>query len=418
MIKLLIIADDFTGALDTGVQFSKKGAKTLVTTDTDIDFFAIPRDVSVLAVDTESRHIPAEEAYARVFALAARAKEAEIECIYKKTDSTLRGNIGAELDAVVKAAGETVMFVPAYPKSGRTTLNGIQYVNGVPLGETAIAKDPIDPVTLSSVTDIIALQTGRKAMRVPLICCGRAHFSELDSIYVFDSETDEDLDLVAWALNNEGKTRVLAGCAGFAEKLPELLKLKTVDLPEPMTAQHTLIAAGSVNPVSLAQLDNGAKYGFVNICLTPEQKLASGEDGAALRAEAADAVLAGLRSSGKAALRAIGERADMDAAAEYAASAGIDASAVPAMVADAMGGIVSSVFAAGERPNLVVFGGDTLLSVLKKLGCTGLIPHTEIAPGIVMSRVLCPTGDFEVITKAGGFGTEDAVGDIVRFLSR
>jgi len=416
MIKLLIIADDFTGALDTGVQFAKQGVRTLVTTDRDIPLSSVPHDVSVLSVDLESRHIPFREAYGRVFALASRAVSAGVGCIYKKTDSTLRGNIGAELEAVLRACGSSVMFVPAYPKSGRTTRDGVQYVNGVPLGESAIAKDPIDPVVISSVTDIIALQTSVKAMYVPVFCCGRAHFSEPDSIYVFDAESDDELDLIARSLWAEGRTGVLAGCAGFAEKLPDLMKLPRTEGYEPSVRDSLLIVSGSVNQVSVDQLDAGMRYGFQSVCLTAEQKLLRTAQGDAARRSAAETAAAGLLSCGRVMLRSIASRADMDEAAELAAQLGIDAGAVPALAAEAMGAVTKAVFDTGTLPNLAVFGGDTLLSVLEKLGCGGLIPHTEIAPGIVMSRVLRPGGDFEIVTKAGGFGGGDAVGDIVRFL--
>ena len=42
MEKLLIIADDFTGALDTGIQFAAYGARTEIMTDTDMEFGDYP----------------------------------------------------------------------------------------------------------------------------------------------------------------------------------------------------------------------------------------------------------------------------------------------------------------------------------------------------------------------------------------
>ena len=95
MILLFIIAADFTGALDTGVQFAARGIPTQVTVDPEVDFAA--HDTAVLVVDTETRHLPASEAYEKVFHLSRRALAYGIRNIYKKTDSALRGNIGAEL---------------------------------------------------------------------------------------------------------------------------------------------------------------------------------------------------------------------------------------------------------------------------------------------------------------------------------
>ena len=68
MIKLLVIADDFTGALDTGVQFSKKGVPTLVTTDRHVCFQTIGSEIEVLVIDIESRHSSLRQAYDSVSA--------------------------------------------------------------------------------------------------------------------------------------------------------------------------------------------------------------------------------------------------------------------------------------------------------------------------------------------------------------
>lgn len=416
MLKLLIIADDFTGALDTGVQFSKQGAKTLVTTDPKIDFASLGNDIEVLSVDTESRHITPGAAYERVFELAERAHSFGVSCIYKKTDSTLRGNIGAELEAISRACGETVMFVPAYPKNNRTTKDGVQYVSGVPLGETLISKDPIDPVTLSSVTDIIALQSNMKAIYVPLVCCGRAHFSEPGCIYVFDSETDEDLDLVGWALKQEGKLRVLAGCAGFAEKLPGLLALPKADFSVKPHGGSVLLVSGSVNQVSLDQLDAAEAFGYKSIALTPLQKLGGGPEGDMARSKAAQNIINGLNSGGRIILRALGKSSEMADADKFAAEKCIDPKAIPTKVAGSMSAVVKEVMASGAVQNLAVFGGDTLLAVIDKLGGIGVIPHTEVAPGVVASTVLRDGSGFEVVTKAGGLGKAGVVGIIDNYL--
>lgn len=83
MVELLIMADDFTGALDAGVQLAKKGIKTLVTFYTGLDA-PVPEGVQVISVDLETRHMSPSKAYDRVSSAAAFAKEHGIERIYKK----------------------------------------------------------------------------------------------------------------------------------------------------------------------------------------------------------------------------------------------------------------------------------------------------------------------------------------------
>ena len=114
MIQLLIISDDFTGALDTGVQFTAAGVATRVITGQDVSMDELAGSCTVLVVDAETRHLSAAEAYNTVFRIISKAKKLGIAHIYQETDSALRGNIGAELAAALDASGENALpFLPA-----------------------------------------------------------------------------------------------------------------------------------------------------------------------------------------------------------------------------------------------------------------------------------------------------------------
>ena len=133
MIHLFVIADDFTGALDTGVQFASYGAALEADAQTQ-----------VLVVDAETRHLPAAQAYDTVYRLVRWAKEKKIGCIYKKTDSALRGNIGAELSAALAAdGGDRLHFVPAFPNLERVTRGGVHYIGGVPVAQSVFERTPL-----------------------------------------------------------------------------------------------------------------------------------------------------------------------------------------------------------------------------------------------------------------------------------
>src|SRR5512144_302516 len=96
-----IIADDLTGACDTGVVFKRRGWATRVAFTPEADFGSAP----VRVVTTESRAL-AEEAAVWAVERAMRALRLyETSLIYKKIDSTLRGHPGAELAAVMRASG-------------------------------------------------------------------------------------------------------------------------------------------------------------------------------------------------------------------------------------------------------------------------------------------------------------------------
>src|SRR5215212_1235793 len=149
---IAVIADDLTGAADTGVQFVHAGYRTAV-------FFrateVLADDLDAVAFDTDSRTMPAGFAAKCVLEAAHLAREARI--LYKKLDSTLRGNVAAELAAALGGARrERAVVAPAFPAAGRTTVGGILRVHGVPVDETEMANDPHTPVSEAHVPSLLA----------------------------------------------------------------------------------------------------------------------------------------------------------------------------------------------------------------------------------------------------------------------
>jgi len=77
-----------------------------------------------LAVSTESRGLAAE-CLPAIFAEAAR-RLPEARLVFKKIDSTLRGNVGAEVALAAQAFGcDAAVITPAFPAMGRTVVEGV-----------------------------------------------------------------------------------------------------------------------------------------------------------------------------------------------------------------------------------------------------------------------------------------------------
>ena len=217
MIHLFVIADDFTGALDTGVQFASYGAATKVVVGTGLQALEADAQTQVLVVDAETRHLPAAQAYDTVYRLVRWAKEKKIGCIYKKTDSALRGNIGAELSAALAAdGGDRLHFVPAFPNLDRVTRGGVHYIGGVPVAQSVFGKDPFEPVTHSRVEDILHEQTDTLCAYIP----GGGSAEGKAGVLVYEAQTNRDMAQIADRLAARSETGLLAGCAGFAAVLP------------------------------------------------------------------------------------------------------------------------------------------------------------------------------------------------------
>lgn len=152
-----IIADDFTGANDIGVALASSGVATkvlLAAANTE----RTSSHVGVIC--TDSRDLEIAEAKSALKLVSQSYQLAQQQpLLIKKVDSTLRGNIGSEIEALLETGYKLAIVAIAAPFSKRKTINGICYVNDIPLAETEFASDPKSPIHSSRVEDIIKSQT-------------------------------------------------------------------------------------------------------------------------------------------------------------------------------------------------------------------------------------------------------------------
>ena len=412
MILLLIIADDFTGALDTGVQFAACGIPTRVVVDPEIDFASI--HAKVLVVDTETRHLPAGQAYEIVSKLTRRACAAGVSFIYKKTDSALRGNIGAELAAVLKASGRKQLpFLPAFPQMNRLTQNGVHYIDGAPVTESPFGKDPFEPVRHSAVASLIASQTDLPAKSYPAL---NDHESAPDEagILIFDAASVEDLARTGRQLAHRNLLAVSAGCAGFGAVLPELLGIEKGEPAKlPRLDSRLLIVCGSVNPITVAQMDWAQKAGFARLRLTPEQKLTPGywQTG---EGQKQLALIDEMLAANPYCIIETNDEGRNQLTADYAARLGIDLETLRQRISGSLGNLVGGIFASPHLGTLLMTGGDTLLQCMNCVGVSQLEPICEMEKGVVLASFTYKGCTRRIITKSGGFGQESLFTDLAR----
>lgn len=406
MVKLLVIADDFTGALDTGVQFAASGAETRVVTNIEYDFSRTGREVQVLVLVAETRHVKWEEAYRMVYGIAKRACESGIPYLYKKTDSALRGNIGSELKAVLDAAGKhTLHFLPAFPRMNRVTRNGIHYIDGSPVHESVFGKDPFEPVTCSYIPDMMR---GEVPVTVVESMDG---WERQNGVMVYDASTDEELMSIGSFLKEKGELGLTAGCAGFAAVLPQLLGLSGKRRERISLDKKFLVACGSVNPITVRQLDYAERAGMKRIRLTPEQKLEKDY----LESEEGNRALEEWTKTALEEECCIFDTNDLPgcrAACEYAGSHGLSLDELRVRIADTLGRVVEHLVRAGVKSTMLLTGGDTLMGFMRHIGCDEIVPVCEMAPGTVLSQVDIDGRTYSIISKSGGFGEEKLIAEL------
>ena len=418
MTQLLILADDFTGALETGVQFASTGAVTRVITGQSVSLEAYAGTCEVLVVDAETRHLTAGEASGIVGGYTTQAVELGIPFLYKKTDSALRGNVGAELAAMLKASGESQLpFLPAFPQMARNTVNGIHYIQGVPVADSVFGRDPFEPVTRSDVCALIGQQTGLPAVSCPPLTAGTP-LPEADGIWVFDASSVEDLRETGKRLKQEGKLHILAGCAGFAAVLPELLNLGT-GKPRaiPALGENFTVICGSVNPITVAQVAYAEQRGFLHQQLEPEQKLSSGY----WQTPAGEETLGKLYRMLEENPHRILDTNDPGSnrkTADYAAKLGMDIQDIRRAVSGTIGYLVSRLFSHEAVGTLLITGGDTLLQCMDYMGVHEIEPLGEMDAGVVLSRFTYHGITRYVISKSGGFGAENLLTELAAALNK
>ncbi|HEX8133137.1 MAG TPA: four-carbon acid sugar kinase family protein [Actinomycetes bacterium] len=398
---MLVVADDMTGANATGALFAGRGMRTVsVAEPAHLARFA--GEFDVLVVDIASRHLPAEEAARRVREAVAAASASGVELVVKRVDTTLRGNVGTELDAALEqrrrrhAPGMVrAIMVPAFPAAGRTTVGGIQLVDGVALTETDAARDPLDPVRSSRVASIVAAQTDRSIAEVPLdlvLAGGRELPAALRSsadVVICDAQTIGHLRAIAAAAvrvaEDDGVEWLSVDPGPFGAELAEHLRLGRAGAAPP----PVLVVSGSLTRPTRDQLLELERRQGVRFVDVDAGRVDVG--GALGRLQALLAAAPALGVVGVRAVPADGnDRLSVEAARR---------------IPEALGEIVRRCLADRPVGGLYVTGGDVTVRVMAALGAEGIELEEEVLPLAVAGRLRGgPHGGLPFTTKGGLIG--------------
>jgi uncharacterized protein YgbK (DUF1537 family) len=365
-----IQADDLTGACDTGAPFAARGLETLVVVHDGDDPPPLPSaGPAVLVIDTESRQGRMEDARDRARWTGSTLKAGSARLVYKKLDSTLRGFVAAEIDGMLDGAGlEMAILSPTFPFQHRVVVDGCLLVDGRSADETPIALDPAFPRTGGSVLGLLAADGMRPVAALPLATVRRGReavaarlerFAAIGGrVLAADAETAGDLAILAEA--GRDRSLLLAGSAGLATALARRETCIATGRPA-RPRRPLLVVAGSAHPATLAQVSRVGQRDGLTV-LTPPDDVRSNEP--ARRREMASRLAGDARNW-------------MDR----------------------------------NRPGaLFLTGGETAIAVLDALGAAGVQLTGQLEPGLALGALTAgPFDGLAVVTKAGGFGDEDAL---------
>ncbi len=416
MNNIVIIADDLTGAADTAAQFCPYFDDTRLVSYQQWEQIPAPFSTRATAIYTNSRALGAEQSRNRLISVARGLAEIKGVRIYKKIDSCMRGNAGAESDALLDQLGYAASFItPAFPEMGRTTLEDIHRIHGLPLDQTEISQDPVTPLTESSLSRIVALQSRHPVGHVGLAFLENNHHRLIAEIkrqlkngvrhIAFDATNRLHLDRIARLIFElEGKI-LPVGSAGLAGSIAKLLTAKPAPLePAKMMppGRFNLLVCGTTSAVTGQQIEKLLqRFSYEVIELNPAV-LADRN----CKNEFSETVYSA-RSSLTRKNVILTIRSRPNSSIPYR-GANIQLNAD--LIVKGLGLFVAKVVTDTKPGNLFLTGGDTAAAVLAAIETEGMRVLGEIAAGVVKGVLIGGLLDgLPVVTKAGGFGQKDTL---------
>lgn len=404
--KLGIVADDLTGSMDSSGYFARRGWSTVVVLAPDF-----PATADVVVVNTNSRaedpQIARERMKRAVRSLAGRV-------VYKKIDSTLRGNIGVELETAIGTLGsEKAIVAPAFPAVGRTTVDGVLLVNGVPVAQTQFAHDPISPVKESHIPTLLGKSTKRQVGTVSVkdIEAGpKSLYQKITSlpqeIVVCDVTDQSHFTGIAQAAAQAKGRWLLCGSGGLARELTLLLgkppKAKRTKVSQPTGL--ALVAIGTRNQVSANQLQRARDKLGLSVLNLELEHLGRGD----ISPEKVAVTVAEAK-------KVLGQGKSLALSPIFARYTPDIGHLVPAFIAE----LVSGILASGQFAGLFLSGGDIAVAVCRRLLVAAISVLGEVEPGVPAGELKGGQAEgMRLVTKAGGFGTEEALVKSIAYLER
>ncbi len=384
--RIVMIADDLSGAADCAVSCAVQGLRTMV----QFSESSSSEPAQVLAIDAATRGMSAAAAAAAVGRIVAKYEHAPGRVLFKKLDSLLRGHIGPELAAMRRSGTPAVIVMaPALPAHGRTTIDGCQCLHGQRL-ENANARQLLEAAGLMSAQISLALIRGTTPVAIKMAELARQY-----DVLVCDAEAEADLQSVAAAIAAlpqagwDGSI-IWAGSSGLARHIPAAMGIAGASDPvaDPNFRGPILVVVGSRTRVAHEQAREAARSdGMTTVFLSPET----------LR-QGYVSVLGSALDSGNDVIAAI-DSTD-EAAEDPHLCAALASLALPHI--DKVGALIAT-------------GGETARAVLTASNITSLHLLREVEPGVPLA-VSIGARQIPVITKSGSFGNPATLAHCIRAL--
>lgn len=432
-MEIAIIADDFTGANANGALLTAKGFSSATCLSPDQ---WNPRDFdayTAVSLNAESRLLARDKAWNAIYAAIMLFAASRPALISKRVDSTLRGNVGAELEAAVKAMDDTyghsesmAVLVPSYPSSGRICVGGYVIVHGIPLERSPIAQDAATPIKNTSALKIIAEQSRIKCGFVPLekILCGAGAVTEAIMnlkrsgcrVAVCDAVSDEDIATIAQALASVDFPILAVDPGPFTAELAAV----RVKAPRAQYENRIFLSVGSTSELTRTQLEAlRLTHPCHIVTVNVKNVLKGGETLENERARVSTSLLGHPDEATVLGICTASGPEDVFPMEEMARSLGSSPSAVSQKINDFLSGITLQMLGRPEMRfgGLYTSGGEVTVSTIRTLGAGGFSVRDQVLPLAVYGHIIGGSHpDMPMITKGGFVGDQNTLVECVEYL--
>ena len=402
MHKIGIIADDLTGSCDTGAKFAGKKNKVRV--------FIKPQFVGsnnfLPAINTQSRFLSREDAYEEAFRAAILLKQSNISIAFKKIDTCLRGNIGPEIEAVMKALNlEMALVVPAIPEMGRVTIDGYQLVDGVSVDKLLPSLKSHNYHLPTFLADECSLKVGHIGLTMVKRRSVRQAIEKLHGkgirIIAADAEKQEEIEQIVKAATNLNFSVLLVGSLGLAEALSRNIFSSSLASGSSFVRKKgtILVVSASSNPATEKQFKYLEKIEHVELITVISQEIIN-SDWKKTEKMIKTKIEMGLRKERDIALKTSIEGFD--------GKIGNDEKGK--LVIDRLISIASSTIASARVGGLILIGGETSYTLCKEIGADSIDIFGEVEPGTAYGVI--SDGQYKgmsLIIRGGSVGNGDSL---------
>jgi len=424
---IYVIADDLTGANDTGVQFAKKGYNAIVSVLDEQSTIIIPDNLDVFVMDTETRELESKTARKILKSILEKININKKDVVYKKVDSTLRGNMGVEIEEIMNILKKDIcIFSPSYPSYQRITIGGYLVVDQKPLslseyscGSSTQVENSFIPFLLKKQTDFpvgqIDLKDVAKGQKTILSKINEL-YQKGNKIIVIDSTNEEHLkDIFASSLKLD-RPVLFSGSAGLANHFPNInYKNEDLKIKIENNKGSVIVVAGSRNSIMEDQVNYlKNRLNFTELKIDLEQVFSN-----------KDRILDNYSAEG---IKAIKGNHDLvihtDAIyneeklinKKLMLKYNLGFRELEIKIKTFLGELTSKIIKNSYVKNLILTGGDVALGVCKELGIYNMNILDELLPGIPLAIANYKNYKLNIITKAGGFGKEDTLYHLINKL--